>query len=514
MKRAFIGVTILVVVIVSASGADDIDKVLEKSARYGDYTKDTYDKKKACHMIVSYLEKHKAEMSPQEKCKLYAHLGSLNSMWARSRQKDHAKARAYYEDAIKSLPHKLNQDILTARINLASLLPTRRNRIRETARVCALLAWYQLMDQETFESHVSLYNAENLTERQYRASIRQLQGVLSTQIRVNSRNLISMVGNMQNPPERLEKLAETFAPGAMAQKELHGRSAQSVANGEGKKKNGLSGPGDIDKATHFLWSVKSRFPNVADREMDQVFNMLAEKDVVPDTKHDLRICDLAYDATELLLYGDRASLVRLSKLSKAERDVLVRKRQKWWENNRAKEWGDVFRHFIDKALEKMAKQDRDISAPGVLRHLLGYDLGYRNRIDKGDSQKIAARKCRQVWERVKDRPWRKWKKLLAKRAQQNERERAQYMEDAEKRALAHRKQIQKLKEERPQLLKFSEEKWPQWQNTERGRKKALEWLRENRKLWADTIAEPEFRGLERRLSAEVEEKNDQSDWVR
>ena len=85
------------------------------------------------------------------------------------------------------------------------------------------------------------------------------------------------------------------------------------------------------------------------------------------------------------------------------------------------------------------------------------------------------------------------------------------MEDAEKRALAHRKQIQKLKEEPPQLLEFSEEKWPQWRDTERGRKKALEWLRENRKLWADTIAEPEFRGLERRLSAEVEEKNDESD---
>jgi len=136
---------VIVIFCVGLSKADEsLDRALKESAKYSDYTTAAYDKEKACKILLDYVETNQKTLHAVTKCKIWATLAGLNSIWARGDSRDPVAARDFYARAIESLPEHLNTDVLTARVNLVSLIPSPRVKLRETARLCAFLANYQL----------------------------------------------------------------------------------------------------------------------------------------------------------------------------------------------------------------------------------------------------------------------------------------------------------------------------------------------------------------------------------
>ncbi len=322
------------------------------------------------------------------------------------------------------------------------------------------------------------------------------------------------------------------------------------------------------KTLNFLFDIRWQFPNVSDAELNKVFGLLSNKKADPREKMDLRICDWACATTQFILYGKTArhsSLTRLSKMSATERDEIIKKREKWWKQNRDRKWGDIFRGIVGQALNTIEKQsDNVIDPPRGLKHLVGYDLGYRLKRKQGRTPAQTAKHCCKVWATVKDKPWRKWKQLLADRAEQTKKKLNALMrketKEAKKRLRARRRKLKKLYKERPEIKQFvrnidkkwegtkeggkkilawlrnnrdiwtgtsierrfrymagkilaeqnpeikefRDEKWPQWNDTEEGRRKALQWLRENRDIWTDTLVAPLYEEWKTRLKEELE----------
>ncbi len=310
------------------------------------------------------------------------------------------------------------------------------------------------------------------------------------------------------------------------------------------------------------------FPDVSNAELEKVFNLLSRKEALPKGETDFRICDFAYIVTQHILYGKitaDSSTGRLAKMSNAQRDKVVEKRKEWWKQNRDRKWGDIFRGIVGQALNTLGDESENVVDPTrVLKHLVGYDLGYRLKRKQGRTPAQTAKHCCKVWATVKDKPWRKWKQLLADRAEQTKKKLNALMrketKEAKKRLRAQRRKLKKLYKERPEIKQFvrnidkkwegtkeggkkilawlrnnrdiwtgtsierrfrymagkilaeqnpeikefRDEKWPQWNDTEEGRRKALQWLRENRDIWTDTLVAPLYEEWKTRLKEELE----------
>ena len=144
-----------------------LDIAIKESEKYGDYTTLAYDKDKACEIILDCL--NKCPLLPVDKSYGFNRLAKLNSMWAKGDSKDMAATRQYYLNSIKVMGDRISLDLLEAKVNFTSLISDKSEKIRETLRLCAWLAYIQLMDGETFQSSIALRNAESLTKKQKQA---------------------------------------------------------------------------------------------------------------------------------------------------------------------------------------------------------------------------------------------------------------------------------------------------------------------------------------------------------
>ena len=98
-----------------------MDKVLKRALIFADYTSAQYNKDHAEKIVRDFIDE--TNPKPEDQCAAYVWLGNLHSIWAKDDQRDLSKARRYYADAMTLMGPRLSRDLITARVNLPSLIP-------------------------------------------------------------------------------------------------------------------------------------------------------------------------------------------------------------------------------------------------------------------------------------------------------------------------------------------------------------------------------------------------------
>lgn len=493
-------ISILVIYTGTVSSGDTVENILQKAAQYGPAAGTKYDQEKACNIIKDALSSNKT-LDTADRAHLLVKLAYYYCSTVRSAEDiKKTKALKYFTEAIRVMNGYINEDILIAKDNAVSFILDDEKRMRETARYCAELAMYRLMDDETFANCVKFRKTGNNTPATERIKI--LRSKIDKHIEVMSENLVFMAKRRaaDNNSYWLELLVDTFKPGSMAQSELEKLPVEkkTATSGE-KKKSGI--PDKMKRRLYMFQKMRYAYPSAKPEMIQSVFQALNDKTEIPGQENRVRICDAAYCSARCIIKARHIGEYAFFRLPLSVRDRRIRETMQWWKANRDTSWQEIRQNQVETALERLNKKIHIESSLDTLESIIGYDLGYTLRVKlKNQDREQVLREMKTLWSQIKNKEWRTWKTILKKRIAENKKEtdemQNQQFKEAEK---IIRAKIAAVLEKHPEIRHFYRDLLPAWQKTDEGRKKALQWIDDNRKVWESSPLAEDMQLTEKRL---------------
>lgn len=482
----------------SVSGyADTVEDVLKLADKYADYTSPSYDRGKAISILTRLAQKD--DVSLLDKVKVFCRIAAYYDYHALPPNKKSELAMSYYRKAVELAPERFSGDLLTARVNLVSLLADEKKKLDESIKLYDWLSDILALSDKKFIQTMVQEEDDDLTPRQRSATRRNLRKRASTIRQSVARGLVKFAKSFSEPKMELRAIKERYPLGAMAAEALAQMTPEDrddeVQAGDGKKNQVAATVTELNR-------LRGRGERSADI-LRQLVAFLSDKRDTGQNREVL-VCDLAVCALNDLMYGLPSFQRNFLKKNRRHRDKAVADWLAWWHDHKDWTWTDILKENVSRAIDRLKTNQDTEFATSVLSHELGTDFAFHIRVVRGRRVQVL-KEITEMWDRIKNEPPHRWSELTQEaRSRARATEVAYFQESAERSKANKLRELESLQNEHPELLVFSEELWPEWRKTRAGRSKALDWLRKNASLYRDTRYAGEIETIIERLEEEIE----------